>query len=209
MGESAPGTKPRGTMLNALADTVRAKLRNHRRPEIENFIRQYTFPSGLRSKLTAHLPGVTEQRIEDVLLGLKEYFALYLDAEGFKLGMPSKAVDAAWHEFILYTRDYTAFCERAFGFYLHHIPDDPQSPSYDPIRDLGRTWIWHCIQNGEDPRFPREVPRLFAIDADLGLTEARIYTLEDLAALPVPPSFIETEPGRYRYIGDRPKRRAY
>jgi hypothetical protein len=37
--------------------------------------------------------------------------------------MPSVAVDTAWHEFILMTRDYDSFCKGAFGQYLHHTPN--------------------------------------------------------------------------------------
>jgi hypothetical protein len=32
-------------------------------------------------------------------------------------------IDNMWHNFILYTRDYTAFCEKYFGKFLHHQPD--------------------------------------------------------------------------------------
>lgn len=31
-------------------------------------------------------------------------------------------LDEMWHTFILFTRDYTDFCERYFGYYLHHTP---------------------------------------------------------------------------------------
>jgi hypothetical protein len=32
-------------------------------------------------------------------------------------------IDDMWHEFILFTEDYTAFCERFFGRYIHHLPN--------------------------------------------------------------------------------------
>lgn len=32
-------------------------------------------------------------------------------------------IDNMWHNFILYTRDYTDFCVKYFGEYLHHVPD--------------------------------------------------------------------------------------
>lgn len=35
---------------------------------------------------------------------------------------PSPAVDAAWHDFILHTRDYDRYCRTAFGFFVHHAP---------------------------------------------------------------------------------------
>lgn len=32
-------------------------------------------------------------------------------------------IDQMWHEFILFTRDYTQFCEHYFGEYMHHMPN--------------------------------------------------------------------------------------
>ncbi|MFE4590182.1 glycine-rich domain-containing protein [Streptomyces laurentii] len=36
---------------------------------------------------------------------------------------PSKAVDPAWHTFMLHTQEYTTWCEEHFGRYLHHAPN--------------------------------------------------------------------------------------
>ena len=35
---------------------------------------------------------------------------------------PSKKVDKAWHEFLLFTREYEAFCQERYGRFLHHDP---------------------------------------------------------------------------------------
>jgi len=42
-------------------------------------------------------------------------------------------IDEMWHTFILFTRDYAAFCEGHFGCFLHHVPneDEEQGPE-DP-----------------------------------------------------------------------------
>lgn len=32
-------------------------------------------------------------------------------------------IDQMWHVFLLYTEDYTNFCRKYFGEYLHHLPD--------------------------------------------------------------------------------------
>lgn len=32
-------------------------------------------------------------------------------------------IDEMWHNFILFTSEYEAFCNEYFGFYLHHVPD--------------------------------------------------------------------------------------
>lgn len=36
---------------------------------------------------------------------------------------PSKAVDPAWHTFMLHTQEYTAWCDEHFGRHLHHAPN--------------------------------------------------------------------------------------
>src|SRR6201991_1662130 len=39
------------------------------------------------------------------------------------IGMPSRAVDEAWHGLILCTARYSAFCEKAYGRFLPHHPE--------------------------------------------------------------------------------------
>ncbi|MEP1740098.1 MAG: hypothetical protein ABJI60_12475 [Kangiellaceae bacterium] len=31
-------------------------------------------------------------------------------------------IDTMWHNFILFTKDYTDFCHHYFGSYIHHVP---------------------------------------------------------------------------------------
>ena len=38
---------------------------------------------------------------------------------------PCKAVDAGWHAFILHTAEYSEFCERVAGRFIHHCPAPP------------------------------------------------------------------------------------
>ena len=37
---------------------------------------------------------------------------------------PSRVVDLAWHELILFTADYERFCQHHYGRFLHHRPGD-------------------------------------------------------------------------------------
>jgi hypothetical protein len=41
------------------------------------------------------------------------------------LAMTSDKIDAVWHQFILFTRDYMDFCDMFYGGYLHHNPNIP------------------------------------------------------------------------------------
>jgi hypothetical protein len=38
--------------------------------------------------------------------------------------MHSLSVDEAWHQFVLFTAEYSAFCARYFGRYRHHAPSN-------------------------------------------------------------------------------------
>lgn len=42
---------------------------------------------------------------------------------------PSKAVDVAWHTFILNTAEYAIFCQRVAGRFIHHEPEEFTPPA--------------------------------------------------------------------------------
>ena len=53
---------------------------------------------------------------------------------------PSEPVDQMWHSWILFTKDYYAFCE-ALGGYIHHLPipvGSPDQPPLDPTIEVMR-----------------------------------------------------------------------
>ena len=100
-----------------------SRFRALRRRRREAFVRDYEFPDALSAKLFEQLPMLTAETAERVLDGLREWFIVCLREPNNLVGMPSRAVDIAWHEFILITRAYTDFCKRAFGRYLHHYPE--------------------------------------------------------------------------------------
>jgi len=35
-------------------------------------------------------------------------------------------IDWMWHTFLLFTRDYAEFCDRYFGVFLHHMPNEEE-----------------------------------------------------------------------------------
>jgi hypothetical protein len=35
-------------------------------------------------------------------------------------------IDWMWHTFLLLTRDYADFCDRFFGTFIHHVPNDDE-----------------------------------------------------------------------------------
>jgi hypothetical protein len=106
-------------------------VKNKRRKSRRRFIETYEFPKALQIKLQEELG---DDRTADIALeGLRSWYLAYLYADGRLIGMPSKAVDEAWHEMILITREYTWFCQQAFGHYLHHSPESTLEVSMDEI----------------------------------------------------------------------------
>jgi hypothetical protein len=80
--------------------------------------------------------------------GLRQWLRCCAPALGHRrmIGMPSRAVDEAWHGFILCTARYSVFCDEAYGRYLHHHPEGA-APAHIPGatdsmgEQLGRTVV--------------------------------------------------------------------
>src|SRR3954447_2229625 len=87
--------------------------------------------------------------------------------DGQVIGMPSHAVDEAWHGLILCTAAYARFCDEAYGRFLHHHPEGGGSTGGGSMADqLGRTVVaWSLVAA------PGEECLLWDLDARVGLAE--------------------------------------
>lgn len=139
------------------------------------FIRSYALPPGLLDRLAARRPGLADKDRYLVLRALRKFFLAYLNGGLKPVSMPSQVVDDLWHEFILYTRHYEAFCRQAFGRFLHHTPAVVLGPDRRSNAGLRRVW-WHaCREEDINPRRPVSLPLLFAVDAKLGIADGFRY----------------------------------
>jgi hypothetical protein len=93
----------------------------------------YRAPFLLDKLLRSGLAADTDQAAE-LFLEVKKYLYLASSHDG-RIPMTSSLVDAAWHQFILYTSEYSEFCEVIFGSYQHHAPrgDDAASQPGSPV----------------------------------------------------------------------------
>lgn len=131
----------------------------------ERFIVGYEFPAYLWERVRSRLPDLSPRELELVERGLREWFVCCAWRWGTVVGMPSRAVDEAWHEFILDTREYAGFCAAAFGEYLHHTPDEAMTaPMGDALGETVRAW-----DRSEAGRFEESV--LWDLDKRLGIAE--------------------------------------
>jgi hypothetical protein len=81
----------------------------------------------------------TAEEGEDLFREVKRYLVL-ADLDKHKSwNMYSLRVDEAWHQFILFTRQYIEFCQRYFGRYLQHNPSNAPKPEAQCSRPNEKT----------------------------------------------------------------------
>ena len=156
---------------------------NSRRLARARFIDGFRFPPGIRERVRKRYPQLTDSDLDRVLSGLATWFQLSHAAGRSVLSMPSQVVDAAWHEFILFTRNYRSFCHKALGRFLHHTPAEAMRSPTEAQEGIRRAWRLSCAREGIDPRNPTRLPLLFALDADLGIADGFRYALNCGTAL--------------------------
>lgn len=140
-----------------------------------DYIRHVELPRGLFERLRKRRPGLTAKDCQLVALALRQFFLAYANSGRKFVSMPSQVADDLWHEFILYTKNYEAFCRKAFGGFLHHTPAVVLGGDRLANAGLRRCW-WHvCRDKNIDPRKPARLPLLFALDAKLGIEDGFRY----------------------------------
>ena len=163
-------------MIGASVRQVRNRVLLKKRAE---FIQRYAFPPELRNRLQRN----HELSLEGsgrVIEGLRQYFLACLAAQrkaiAKEVGMPSKAVDAAWHEFIVLTKAYADFCEKAFGRYLHHTPKAMMdTPTKDALANTLHQLRTPPVSPTAAYATIGAVPLLFALDRELGFKDGHMY----------------------------------
>jgi hypothetical protein len=165
-----------GFGLAALAGM--ASLRRKAAAQRRNaFIRAYEWPPGLLEKLRMKRRWFSSKNEARVAEGLRQFFLAHQMSGGKYVVMPSQVVDDLWHEFILYTRAYSDFCDKAFGGFLHHMPALALSPERRASNEgLRRVWFWCCRQEKIDAVRPDRLPLLFALDKELNIADGFHYT---------------------------------
>jgi hypothetical protein len=104
------------------------------------------------------------------------------------IGMPSRAVDEAWHGLILCTARYSAFCKSSYGEFLHHHPEGGApaglAAATDPIGEqLRRTVVaWTLVAHPGEQCVLWELDKRVGVDEPWGLDPARVAAIQDAVA---------------------------
>jgi hypothetical protein len=99
------------------------------------------------------------------------------------IGMPSHAVDEAWHGFILCTARYAAFCTAAYGRFLHHhpeggTPDRVAASIGDADAQLGRTIVaWSMVAEPGEPCVLWDLDQRVGVDHPWGVAPERVTSV--------------------------------
>jgi hypothetical protein len=170
---------PLGLSALATAGVLLVFRRERNRIRQREFIREYAWPPGLLDRLQARHEWYSRKNSALVAEGLRQYFLAYQMSGCRFVAMPSQVVDDLWHEFILYTRAYEDFCQKAFGRFFHHTPAEALSPERRRSNEgLRRVW-WHaCKQENIHPVRPTRLPLLFALDKKLNIANGFHYSAD-------------------------------
>ncbi len=141
----------------------------------ERHIREAPFPRFLKAKLLKAYPHLTSKDYDLVERGMRQYFLACARSKKQFVAMPSKAVDALWHEFILHTKNYQAWCNMALGYFLHHTPAAALGKQAKNNDGLRRAWYWACKDEAINPKSPGRLPLLFALDMKLAIEGGYSY----------------------------------
>lgn len=144
----------------------------------ESYIRSFVLPTGLFEKLRQHYPQLSAKECQLVSHGLRQFFLAHLKSGRKYVSMPSQAADELWHEFILYTKNYQLFCQKAFGRFLHHTPAVVLSNSQASNAGMRRCWRYACLEENINPVRPTRLPLLFALDGKLNILNGFHYVAD-------------------------------
>jgi hypothetical protein len=145
-------------------------------------VRYYQWPTGLRPRFAAHHPQLSLYQQERVFRALRDYFQMCRLSGSRMVSMPSQVVDDAWHEFILFTREYDNFCRNGLGRFLHHTPAEAMQAPTQAQDGIKRAWRLACRVENINPYTPQRLPLIFALDAELEIPNGFRYQLNCMAA---------------------------
>jgi hypothetical protein len=89
--------------------------------------------------------------------------------------MPSQVVDDLWHEFILYTKAYDAFCGRPSGASCTTRQPSCSAPKSATTKACAASGGSACKEENIDPRQPLAPAPAVRLDTKLGIADGFVY----------------------------------
>lgn len=144
-------------------------------------------------RMLARKTGISTEEAEQIFQELKKFLWFLAqraeDANPFPMFPEQSIIDAAWHEFILSTKDYHFFCSEFLGRYIHHIPT-PDGTTEDE-RNFGVSASLHA----EDPSN--------YIEAKVGLLRQSMLEVANCLGVETMRRWYETFPEKYFFQSNK------
>jgi hypothetical protein len=114
-----------------------------------NRVLAYRHDGVIRRYCQEHLasPAEGKEVFREMLRWLYLYYRGQVDGpEDFACALSPEIekIDWMWHAFMLFTRDYADFCDRYFGFFLHHVPAEDEPAESVTQAELERQFSFVC-----------------------------------------------------------------
>ena len=113
----------------------------------------------------------TAEEAEALFAETKKYLILSHADRDISWNMYSRRVDEAWHQFVLFTRQYVEFCLTYFGEYIHHSPSNaPRAPGSEQILEP----TFEEFRDRYESFFGERLPELWQDSRSIGLSRRLI-----------------------------------
>ena len=90
-------------------------------PEAFERIMSFQMPEFVERFAKKH--NATQEEAQEVFQETLRFLYLCRQGKGARFSFaPSPKIDEGWHNFILFTKEYKAFCEKYIGWFIHHQP---------------------------------------------------------------------------------------
>jgi hypothetical protein len=139
------------------------------------FVDAYRFPSSVRQRFSFQHETMAASGLATVEAATRQWFRLAARLPRAKLSMPSVVVDDLWHEFVLHTADYAAFCDAALGRFLHHQPESAMSGQAAAANRSSGLVATLRVAQIDEANSPAGLPLLFRVDQELSVQGGRKY----------------------------------
>jgi hypothetical protein len=115
----------------------------------------------------------TREDGESLFVEVIKYLILNWTYPGKRWSMFSRLIDEVWHQFVLFTVEYSAFCTRYFGGYLHHAPGN--APGTEPREPGSRAEEVADFQRHYKELFGTPTPRIWSDSESLTLKRRALH----------------------------------
>lgn len=157
-------------------------------------LQDWKFDESYIQELLLKYPHLTKVQVLEAFEQLRLYFQICWHYEKRLVAMPSKLVDVCWHVFICDTRNYARFCEAVLGRFFHHEPPSSWELKKVDIAKLSQLQTLSIarayqgalaveLRNNMTNQATPGVPKLFMIDALMGIPAGNNYSAEFLECL--------------------------